>query len=249
MTLNSVEITFFVPCYNEEPHIRQTLQTILDLMKEKPYSFEVLVVDDASSDASAIIIEKFCRDNAGTPIVLHRNTVNRGLGYNYLHSADFAKGRYYMLVNGDNDIPQDALSGILDQLHKADIIVPYVENQGDRPWIRQSLSHLFTFLVNILAGHKLRYYNGPVIHLTETVKNLRPETMGFGYQAELLCRALNQGYSYCEVSFRCVVKQKTHLAAFRLKNIISVLSSLGRIFNQRLRDANARKTGPRIPVS
>lgn len=248
MSNPSLEITFFVPCFNESLHIEKTLLTILDLMKEKPFSHEILVVDDASTDESPAIVSQFCQNNPAAPVILHRNTANRGLGYNYLHSADFAKGRYYMLVNGDNDIPKESLSAILDQLHKADIIIPYVENQGDRPWIRQYLSHLFTFLVNILSGNRIKYYNGPVIHLTDNIRKLRPETMGFGYQAELLCRALQLGYSYLEVAFRCVVQRKTHLAAFRPKNIFSVFSSFWRIFIGRFKSAD-KSTGHEIRVS
>lgn len=235
MNQHPLEITFFVPCFNESLHIEKTLLAILDLMKIKPFSYEVLVVDDASTDNSPAIVTQFCQNHPAAPVILHRNTANRGLGYNYLHSADFAKGRYYMLVNGDNDIPKESLSGILDQLHNADIIIPYVENQGDRPWIRQIISHLFTFVVNILSGNRIKYYNGPVIHLTDNIRKLRPETMGFGYQAELLCRALQLGYSHIEVSFRCVVQKKTHLAAFRLKNILAVCASFGRIFKGRFR--------------
>ena len=239
-----VEITFFVPCYNEERHITGTLETLQVMMKEKGISYEILVVDDGSTDHSADFVVEFSKKNSGVPVILHRNSQNKGLGYHYLHSTSMARGRYYMLVNGDNDIPLESLSAIVEERRKADIIVPFVENQRDRPWFRRVLSSLFTFLVNLLNGHRLCYYNGPVIHLKQNIEQFKPNTAGFGYQAELLCRAIRHGCTYYEMPFRCLVKQKTHRAAFRPSNISRVLASLGRILMSRLTDKppKARRT-------
>ena len=158
-----IEITFFVPCYNEERYIAQTLADLMRMMRDKGISYEILVVDDGSTDSSVQSVKMFIGEHPDIRIAHHVQPVNLGLGCNYLQFAKEAKGDYYMLVNGDNDIPMGSLAYIVENRKRAEIIIPFVENQEDRPWIRRSLSYFFTFLVNALSGNKLKYYNGPVL--------------------------------------------------------------------------------------
>lgn len=237
----SVDVTFFVPCYNEAENIAATLTTIESVVSTRSLSYEIIVVDDNSRDGTSAVVHAYRGAKADVPIRLQRNERNMGLGHNYLASASRARGRYYMLVNGDNDIPAVTISMILDHLGRADVIVPYLENQASRPLYRRVLSRLFTFLVNLLGGHRLRYYNGPVLHFRTNVERFKPNAAGFAYQAELLCRALDHGCSYLEVPFRSAMWPNTKTSAFHISNIVSVTASLGRIFAARLRRVFARR--------
>ena len=146
-----------------------------------------------------------------------------------------------MLVNGDNDIPREDIAAVVACRGKADIIAPYVENQKERALFRQIVSDLFTALVSLLSGHRLRYYNGIVLHRTENVVKFRSGATGFGYQAELVCRVLNAGSSYLEMPFRTLAKRRNRSSVFRVSNILSVLGSLYRILADRLLTQFSRK--------
>lgn len=239
----SVDVSFFVPCYNEADNIAGALDTIESVARGKGLAFEIIVVDDASTDGTQAAVEAYCSRNGDAPIVFHRNRRNRGLGYNYLSWASGARGRYYMLVNGDNDISAETISTVLDLLGRADIVVPYLANQEERPLYRRVLSRTFTFLVNRLGGHRLRYYNGPVLHLRANVERFRPNTIGFAYQAELLCRALRHSCSYVEIPFRSAMWPNARTSAFHVSNIVSVLLSLVRIFLYRMAVVEPRRKG------
>lgn len=228
-----VEVTFFVPCFNEAANIAGTLDLIRWVAQEKRITYEVIVVDDGSTDDTSDMVRKYCETNSHVPVRLHRNPVNRGVGYNYLSMASQTRGKYYLLVNGDNDIPREDIAAVVECRGKADIIIPYVVNQEERALLRQITSNLFTQLVTLLSGHHLRYYNGIVLHLQANVERFRSRATGFGYQAELLCRALNAGCSYLEMPFRTLAKHRNRSSAFRLSNMLSVLGSLGRIFVDR----------------
>jgi hypothetical protein len=157
-----------------------------------------------------------------------------GLGYNYLAWAARARGTYYMLVNGDNDISEATLRVILDRLGTADAVIPYVENQEDRPFIRCVVSKCFVFMVNLLSGNRVRYYNGPVLHRRSNVVRFRLGATGFGYQAELLCRVLHHGCTSVQVPFRFAGSDEILSSAFKLRNLVSVAGSVVRIFLYRI---------------
>ena len=151
-----IDITFFVPCYNEAENVTGTLKMIKTLMQGRPHQYEIVVVDDGSSDDTTDVIQSYCRSNPQEPIVTYRNPVNLGLGRNYFLCAKKSRGRYYILINGDNDTSIHDFRVILDQLGKADMIVPYVVNQEERPLFVSALSYSQTDpLSGVLTTHCL----------------------------------------------------------------------------------------------
>lgn len=223
------DVSFLVPCYNEEANAVGTIETIESCLKGRRLTYEIIVVDDASTDATVARVEAYRAAHPDRLVSLHCNTENHGLGWNYALGAFLAKGRYYMLVHGDNENPPAVISALLDSLGSADMIIPYVENQHERPFIRQVISRTFIALVNLLTGHRLRYYTGSVLHLRENVERFKSKASGFAYQAEILCRALNHGCSFREIPYQAVVRPDRKTSVFYMRNIISVIMSLCRI--------------------
>ena len=233
-TQYDLDITFFVPCYNEEGNIEATLSTITAAMAGFSLRYEILIIDDASKDRTVDVVEKIMKENPVLPIRLIRNAVNRGLGYNYFRGAFLARGTHYMIINGDNVEPVETIQKIIAHCGHFDMIIPYFGKNDTRSFVRRTISQVFLVLVNILSGNKLHYYNGPVLHNTDNVRFFRSETQGYGYQAELLCRLLHEGTSYVEVIVPNAEREWGTSKAFSLGNILSVSNSLFHIFWRRL---------------
>src|SRR5436853_5434346 len=96
------ELTLFVACFNEEVGIIPTLETVLAAVEEVGCSYEVLVIDDASTDNSVKLVRQFMAEHLTLPITLYVNDVNQGLGVNFSEAAFRGRGRYYRLICGDN---------------------------------------------------------------------------------------------------------------------------------------------------
>lgn len=233
-----VDVSFLVSCYNEEENVAGALEGIAASLKGRHLTHEIIVVDDASTDATIARVEAYRAAHPDRPVSLYCNKENRGLGWNCVLGASVAVGRYFMLVHGDNVTPTEKISAILDRMGSADIIIPYVNNQRKRPLIRRLISNAFVAAVNLLSGHRLRYYNASVLYLREHVQRFRPRTSGFAFQAEILCQALNHGSSYIEIPFRMMKPEVFGIdmttSAFSVKNILSVGISLCRIFLWRI---------------
>ncbi|PCI38402.1 MAG: hypothetical protein COB53_04815 [Elusimicrobia bacterium] len=226
--------SFFIPCLNEEGNIGRTIDTVVAVLRDRHDSFEIIVVDDASTDKTIEELEETCKRFSEIDIKIVRNRFCRGLGRNYFIAAHRARGEYFMLINGDAAEPAETIKAIVERRGKADAIVPYFGLKETRTVPRRILSGTFTFLVNLLSGNNLRYYNGPVLHRTQNVQDWFAETAGFAYQAELLCRLLDEGISVHEVQVTNSDRGRGASKAISLVNLLSVANSLTHILLRRV---------------
>lgn len=235
-----LDLTIFVTCYNERDLITKTIETVRTTMAAYPWSYEVIIVDDKSKDDSVQVIRDCLRkEGLEGQFRLVANETNLGIGINYFRAAEMGRGTYFLIVHGDNAVPVESVHGILNLLGKADIIVPYYGtrlfskkfNCDHRTFERRLLSRIFGCLVRLLSRHELRYFNGLVLHKREYVLRYRVHAYGLSYQAELLCKMLNNpSISYLEVKVHNYDRTHGPTSAFKPRNVISVLGSLWRIF-------------------
>jgi glycosyltransferase involved in cell wall biosynthesis len=236
---SEVDITIFVSCYNEEDLITDTLQHVSEALRAANQTYEIIVVDDVSRDGSAERVRKYISDHPEEPISLVVNKINRGLANNYVEAAFMGKGKYYRLCCGDDSEPVEAMTRLFRQVGRADIIVAYqdqdlVEGKGAN---RRLISKTFTFLVNLISGYSLKYYNGSSIHLRYNVMRWHPSSYGFGFQADILTRLLDEGASYIQVQSSGNDRKGSGSSALNMRNFLSVGHTLLELSIRRLRRA------------
>lgn len=223
-------VAFVVPALNEEANLEPTVRGILKALEGRPNPGRILVFDDGSTDATGALADRLA---AADPRVraLH-NGRTMGLGYNYFHGLELASEDYVMMVPGDNEIPETAIQILLDQLGKADLIVPYLTGSEARPWGRRLVSRAFVMTLNLLFGLSLKYYNGPCLLKRALVLSVPVRTEGFAYMAAILVTLLGEGHSYVEVAIPLQFRSHGSSKAVRWKNIASVLGTLWRLLVQ-----------------
>jgi len=242
-TAKTIDLTVFVPAYNEERLIEKTLKTILEATSKFDFSYEVLIYDDASKDRTAEVTQQFIDEHElGGQYMLVSNEKNAGIGVNYFRAAERGRGEYFIVLFGDNAEPVESMRRVFNLIGKADVIIPYFDtrlfdvrfNGDNRSIFRRGTSILFAWIVRLLSGQTIHYFNGFVIHKRVNVLKHRVETYGLGYQAELLCRILAQpGVSFLEVKVFNYDRVEGMPTAFKPKNVVSVIMSLGRILKDR----------------
>jgi glycosyltransferase involved in cell wall biosynthesis len=224
--IESCDITIFVACYNEESGILPTLETLLGALKEVGCSYDIVIIDDASKDRSVELVQDFLQRHPTEPITLYVNEVNQGLGANFAEGSFRGRGRYYRLVCGDDVESKETLVSVLKHLGTADIVLTYPAEVRGRSWHRIVVSRAFTSLVNILSGHRVRYYNGLAINLRYNVMRWHSHSHGFGFQADLITRLLDMGASYIEIPVVQSERAGGSSKAFTFRNICSVAHTL-----------------------
>jgi dolichyl-phosphate beta-glucosyltransferase len=73
-------LSIVIPAYNEETRIGPTLEKIRDFLKEKDYVFEVIVVDDGSSDKTSQMVLESTPHQEGK-FRLIKNEIHKGKGF------------------------------------------------------------------------------------------------------------------------------------------------------------------------
>jgi glycosyltransferase involved in cell wall biosynthesis len=237
------DITFFVACYNEEENIVATLDTLTGALAEVNCTWEIIVIDDGSKDRSAELIQRYIQEHAGLPIRLVVNRENKGLAQNYIEAAFLGRGKYYRLVCGDNAEPKETFVTLLRHLGDADMIIPYQVECRGKSRFRRDLSKMYTGLVNAISGHRIRYYNGLPIHLRFHVMRWHTNYRGFGFQADMVTRLLDEGFSYIEVPVVAQERAKGHSKALTCRNLFSVAHTLLDLFIRRVGRATYRANG------
>lgn len=234
-TKNVVDITFYVPCHNEEELIYRTLDKLIKIINKFDLTFEILIYNDGSTDNTHNEILRFIQDNSNILVNLVNLKKSRGLGYNYFDGSHVGLGKYYMMICGDDSETKESILKILKNIGSAEILIPYFGNGDKRNLLRKILSRFYTWIVNLLNGKNIKYYNGVVLHLRENVMRYSSSTSGFGYQAELLSNLLFHNKSYKHIAISNQDREVGFSRAFRIKNILSVIHSLLQIFLKRIK--------------
>ena len=219
-------VSFVVPAFNEQSNITDTVREI-GTAASGLSNYEIIIVNDCSSDNTGEIIDGLARSNSRVRAV--HNQENLGLGGAYKIGVANATMTYVIMVPGDNNHPADGIVPILECIGKADIIIPYVDNPQVRHWHRRLISWTFRKLLNLIFRLKVSYYNGLVVHRLALLKTITIETNGFAYQAEALVKLLRRGASYIDVGVPIAQRGDRSSRAFQIKNVKTVAMTVFRL--------------------
>lgn len=96
-------ISVIIPVYNVEDYLHVCLNSIL---KQSYEDFEIICVDDASTDSSLEILEYFTKKDSRIKVL--KNDSNKGPGFSRNRGLDVAEGKYISFLDGDDWFSPDA---------------------------------------------------------------------------------------------------------------------------------------------
>lgn len=94
-------VSVLTACYNHAQHVTAALDSVA---ASRDCPFEVIVVDDGSSDGSSGAVAAWMQRHQSTPVVLLRHPVNRGLAAARNAALNYARGEYCFVLDSDNEV-------------------------------------------------------------------------------------------------------------------------------------------------
>ncbi|MFQ5953068.1 MAG: dolichyl-phosphate beta-glucosyltransferase [Candidatus Omnitrophota bacterium] len=203
-------LSVIIPSYNEEERIASTLQKIESFLEGKGFDYEILVVDDGSSDKTKKIALESNLAQKGRLGVL-ANEKNMGKGYSVKRGVREAIGEYILFTDADLSTPIDEIEKLLHGIEcGADIAVGSRSiNTSNvvmrQPLYRQTMGKVFNLLVRMFLGENFKDTQcGFKLFKQDAAKSLfgNLTTDGFAFDAELLFLARKRGYKVREIGVK-----------------------------------------------
>ncbi len=143
-TVFSPDVSIVVPACNEEPAIREALSRLVEVMDDQPQSYEIIVVDDGSSDGTANAVGEV----SGVRLLRHEG--NRGYGAALKSGIRKARAEIIVITDADGTYPSEHIPELLEALQDRDMAVGARTGEHVKvPLLRKPAK----WLLNKLAGH------------------------------------------------------------------------------------------------
>jgi len=184
-------VSIVVMAYNEAESLTGVLNEIDETFADGHTVYEVIIVDDGSSDATG----RIARASAdGTPHrrVIHHET-NRGLGEVYRSGFTAATGRFVTFLPADGQFPAAIVKRFLVLSADADLVLGRVES-GNRDAVSALLSRLERRFYGLLFG-ALPEYQGIMMFRRDLLSELDVALGGRGWRVlmEIIVKSVRRG--------------------------------------------------------
>lgn len=200
-------LSIVIPAYNEENRLSLTLEKVYAYLKDKPYEYEVIVVDDGSADATRDIALQSTLQRSGK-LAIFRNEGNKGKGFSVKRGILASRGEYVLFSDADLSTPIEEFDKLYSYVGEGfDVIIGSRSASGSdikvhQPWHREKMGKIFNMFIKLFLFKEFRdtqcgfkLFKGDVAH--RIAEQLRID--GFCFDVEMLYVAKLRNYNIKEI--------------------------------------------------
>ena len=144
-------LSLIIPVYNEKESIAETVRSVHAVLSGAGEAFEILVINDGSTDGSAEILKTLSLP--GMTVITH--PTNHGYGASMKTGIRRAKGERIGIIDADGTYPINDFPKLLKTMNEtgADMVVGARTKLGVQiPWVRRPAKAVVNLLANSLTG-------------------------------------------------------------------------------------------------
>ncbi len=153
-------LSVVIPAYNEEARLGASLRQILDYLLHREIDYQLVIVDDGSSDATLRVAYDFSRENSlGERFTLIANNANRGKGFSVRRGMLASRGLLALMTDADLSTPIEEFDKLYEEMVRdpCDLAFGSRDLPGSRielhqSWFRENAGKTFNRMVRILTG-------------------------------------------------------------------------------------------------
>lgn len=190
-------ISVIFPCYNEEQNILKQISTANAVLDKITDDYEIIVVNDGSTDGTKALLEKITSENAKIKVISHKTTLFYGetlkTGFKYA-TKDLV---FYTSMDNQYDVGQ--ISDFLQYINSNDVVIGYRAKRKD-PLYRIFIARTYNLLIRILYSLKVKDIDCAFkLFRKDVLSNLQIKSHYSFIDAEILLKAKKAGYSIKEL--------------------------------------------------
>jgi dolichyl-phosphate beta-glucosyltransferase len=214
-------ISIIIPAYNESQRIGTTLDQIKESFSGKPYTWEIVLVDDGSSDDTVAVAREHMPESR---LRILPNPRNLGKGTSIRNGMLAARGEFLLFSDADLSTPIEELDKLLSYCQRGyDVAIGSRALKESRlevrqPWYREFMGRVFNVMVRVLALSGIKDTQcGFKLFTREAAQAIFPKQRlsGFAFDVEILLLARKAGYRIKEVPVRWINSPSSKVSAFR----------------------------------
>ena len=168
-----MDVSVVVPLYNEEESLTELHDWIKKSLNNLDYSFELIFIDDGSTDNSWDIINNLSRAN--TNVKGYRFLKNYGKSQALNAGFKYAKGNLIATLDADLQDSPEELPSMIDKLkkEKLDLVSGWKKRRHDNFFLKNIPSKIFNFAARTISGINLHDFNcGIKVYKNNVVKTI-----------------------------------------------------------------------------
>jgi dolichyl-phosphate beta-glucosyltransferase len=213
-----VSLSIVIPAFNEEKRLKGSLAKILPFLRARGESFEVVVVNDGSTDRTAAVAQE-----AGAEVRVLENPGNRGKGYSVRNGMLNARGAWRLMTDADLSTPIEDLDTLKRALEGAEIAIASRAVEGanvekHQSMARESSGRFFNFIVQLLhlPGIRDTQCGFKLFSAAAAEAAFRNSSLdGFAFDVEALVLARRAGFEIREVAVTWRNDEQTRVSFLR----------------------------------
>lgn len=230
MKLDSLSV--FFPAYNEAANIRKTVTRAVEVLPKTAKKWEVIVVDDGSTDKTGQIVKSLAKKEKRIRLVTHQP--NRGYGEALKSGFEAASYDWIAMTDADGQFDFSQIDKLIAKTDRFQVVVGFRLNRRD-PWHRRFFGWGWTVLAGLFLGLKVsdvdcgfKLVKKEVIEKIPTLESTR----GGMISPELLAKAKKAGFSIAEVGVDHYPRQEGEQTGAGFKVIFSSFWDLAKLWWQ-----------------
>lgn len=228
------EISFFLPCYNEEKNVKKSVTEVKKVLEKIADKWEIIIVDDGSKDKTGAIADDLSNKIKRVHVV--HNRPNKG--YGGALKSGFEASQYEWVAFADSDGQFD-YSEIVKFIEKqkqtnADLVLGVRGKRADS-FMRKLFTLVWSkILPRVLLGLRVTDYSCGFKLIRKSVYESVQPLVGEEKvtQIELLTKAQRKGYTFAETKVKHLPRQFGHQTGADLKVIIKSIKDLLKLWAQ-----------------
>ena len=199
-------ISIIIAAYNEESRIEETLLKIHKYLDGQNYDYEIIVVDDGSTDNTRQIAENYKPEVRNLNIISY--PVNKGKGYALRQGVFDSTGDTVLLTDADLSTPIEELAVLLPLIaeHEYDLVIGSRALRNSKilkkqAWWREGMGKIFNRIVRLMVIDDFKDTQcGFKLFSGEAACSLfkHASVNRFAYDVEILALAKKRGYRISE---------------------------------------------------